>query len=155
MSTMEARAHFRADQTQMTPRPEIHARRDADAPSSRGWVLFAGSYLLLVGALNGIWGITALSKQQHFVEGGLVWSDLNTWGWVALIVAAVQLLVGVLLLLRRTAGVLMAIVVSMFAVMLNFLTLGAHPGWSAVALVGNALVLWAVTVHSDAFERGH
>jgi hypothetical protein len=152
---MGAGAHFRADPNELSPRPRVHDRRDPDAPSSRGWVLFAGSYLVLVGALNGVWGITALSNQEHFVEGGLVWSNLNTWGWVALIVAAVQLLVGVLLLLRKTAGVLMAIVVSMFAVMLNFLTLGAHPGWSAVALVCNALVLWAVTVHSDAFEREH
>jgi hypothetical protein len=45
-----------------------------------GWVAFAGSYLALAGALNLIWGVTALSKKDYFIEGGLVWSSLNTWG---------------------------------------------------------------------------
>ena len=35
---------------------------------------------------------------------------------------------------------------------MNFLSIGAHPAWSVIAMSCNALVLWAVTVHSDQFE---
>ena len=34
----------------------------------------------------------------------------------------------------------------------NFLSIGAYPVWSILALVANGLVLWAVTVYGDAFE---
>ena len=47
---------------------------------------------------------------------------------------------------------LLALVVSMCAILLNFLSIGAYPIWSSIAIVGSCLVLWAVTVHSDAFE---
>ena len=33
----------------------------------------------------------------------------------------------------------------------NFLSVGAYPIWSVIALVFNALVLWAVTVHGEEF----
>jgi hypothetical protein len=28
-----------------------------------------------------------------------------------------------------------------------------YPGWTAMSLIGNTLVIWAVTVHSDQFSR--
>jgi hypothetical protein len=46
----------------------------------------------------------------------------------------------------------MAIVLAMVGVLLNFISVGAYPIWSSIAMVCNALVLWAVTVHSDQFE---
>ena len=58
----------------------------ADQESGRGWVIFAATYLALAGAANGIWGITALAKKEYFTEGGLVFSNLETWGWISLVV---------------------------------------------------------------------
>ena len=46
---------------------------------------------------------------------------------------------------------LMAIVVAMAGIFVNFLSIGAYPVWSIIAITGSALVLWAVTVHSDEF----
>ena len=45
----------------------------------------------------------------------------------------------------------MAIVLAMVGILMNFLSIGAHPAWSVIAMSCNALVLWAVTVHSDQF----
>ncbi len=101
--------------------------------------------------MNLIWGIAALSQKEYFVEGGLVWSSLGTWGWIAVIIAIVQFGTGSLLFARKIAGVIMALVISMCGILLNFLSIGAYPIWSAVAIVGSALVLWAVTVHADEF----
>jgi hypothetical protein len=148
---MEAGAAFHQDPKHATERPKDHAVRDARRIGS-GWIAFAGTYLMITGLFNLIWGITALSKKSYFAEGGLVWSDLQMWGWLAIAVAVTQCAVGALLFARRIAGMLMAIVVAMSGIFINFLSIGAYPVWSSIAIVGSSLVLWAVTVHSDEFE---
>ena len=137
---------------QATRAPDRYANRDAPPPVGHGWVAFAGSYLMIAGLLNLIWGVTALSKKDYFQESGLLWTSLDTWGGLALLVAAVQLIAGGLLFARKLGGVLMAIVLAMVGILINFLTIDAYPVWSVVAMSCNALVLWAVTVHSDQFE---
>lgn len=122
--------------------------RDTTRVRSRsGWITFAGAYLVLAGALNLIWGITALANSTYFREEGLLWSDLRFWGWIAVLVAAVQILGGVLVLLQKGGGMVMAIVLAMAGILLNFTSIGAYPVWSSVAIVCSMLVLWAVTVH--------
>ena len=69
-------------------------------------------YLGLAGAANLIWGITALSNREYFAEGGLVWSNLDTWGWISVVIAAVQLITALLLAMRWFGGVLVAIIVA-------------------------------------------
>jgi hypothetical protein len=149
--TMEAGSQFRQESSaEMPTHPAAEAFRDAPRIGS-GWVAFAGSYLALAGMLNLIWGITALSKKSYFIEDGLVWSSLSTWGWIAIVIAAVQIIGGGLLFARKVGGVIMAIVIAMCGMLVNFLSIGAYPVWSVVAIVCNALVLWAVTVHGNDF----
>ena len=147
---MEAGARFRQKPEEMPTHPAQEAFRDVPRIGN-GWVAFAGTYLAIAGMFNLIWGITALSNKSYFVEGGLVWSSLSTWGWIAIVVAAVQIIAGGLLFARKVGGVIMAVVLAMCGILLNFLSIGAYPVWSVVAMVCNALVLWAVTVHSDEF----
>ncbi|MDA0160038.1 hypothetical protein OM076_07180 [Solirubrobacter ginsenosidimutans] len=134
----------------MPTHPADQAFRDAPRIGS-GWVAFAGSYLVLAGMLNLIWGISALANKSYFAENGLLWSSLSTWGWIAIVIAAVQIIGGGLLFARKVGGVIMAIVISMCGMLVNFLSIGAYPVWSVVAMVCNALVLWAVTVHGNDF----
>ncbi|HXA53543.1 MAG TPA: hypothetical protein VNV37_01580 [Solirubrobacteraceae bacterium] len=119
--------------------------------SSSGWATFVAVYLMIVGVLNVIWGIAALSNKQYFVSGGLLWSELNTWGWVAIVVGAIQAIGALLVMSRRAGGAIIAGTLAFFGIMLNFLSIGAYPVWSAIMLVVDALIIWAVTVHSDAF----
>jgi hypothetical protein len=114
-------------------------------------VAFAAAYLMLAGLMNLIWGVTALSKKSYFLEDGLVWSGLQTWGLISVIVAAIQIATGVLLFARKGVGALLAIFVAMSAILINFVSIGAYPVWSAVAIAANGLVLWAVTVHGEDF----
>ena len=68
-----------------------------------------------------------------------------------MLIAAVQIVAGGLLFARKLGGVIMAIVISMCGILVNFLSIGAYPVWSIVAMVCNGLVLWAVTVHGNDF----
>jgi hypothetical protein len=119
------------------------------APS--GWATFVAVYLLVVGSLNVIWGIAALANKSYFTAEGLLWSSLNTWGWVAIIVGAIQILGSGLVAARRAGGAVIAGFLAFFGIMLNFLSVGAYPVWSVILLVIDALIIWAVTVHSDEF----
>lgn len=56
-----------------------------------GWVLFAGIMLMVAGTMNFIYGIAAISGSSFYVGGAhYVISDLNTWGWVVMIVGIIQ-----------------------------------------------------------------
>ena len=120
--------------------------------SRTGWIAFAGTYLLVAGAMNGIWGLAALTDREILREGALAWSNLTTWGWLSVVAAASQLVAGALVLARRVVGRLLAGVIAFAGLFVNFLSIGAYPVWSILALIANGLVLWAVTVYGDAFE---
>ena len=67
------------------------ADRSYDPDRGLGWVIFAGCMLCLVGTLNIVYGIAAISNSKFYVANTqYVFSDLNTWGWVLLIVGVVQ-----------------------------------------------------------------
>jgi hypothetical protein len=135
----------------MTDGPRTGSVREARDYGS-GWIAFAGAYLLIAGIMNVIWGIVALSNKSAFHEDGLVWSNLNTWGWVAIVAGGAQCLAGLLILSRRFAGQWLGGIFAFIGLMMSFLSAGAYPLWSLLAIAANALVLWAVTVHGDEFD---
>jgi hypothetical protein len=56
-----------------------------------GWVAFAGVMLTIVGVMNIIYGIAAIDNANFFVnDAKYVFSDLNTWGWIVLVIGVVQ-----------------------------------------------------------------
>ena len=128
-------------------------RPEGEYTSSHGWALFVAAYLVIAGVLNVIWGIVALDNKSYFVSGGLLWSELNTWGWIAIVVGAIQILGSILVAARRAGGAIIAGSLAFIGIMLNFLSIGAYPVWSVIMLVVDAMIIWAVTVHSDAMLR--
>ena len=59
-----------------------------------GWWIFAAIMLSIGGVLNLIWGIAAVAESKFTTVTGAtyVFSDLKTWGWITLILGALQLL---------------------------------------------------------------
>jgi hypothetical protein len=148
---VEAGAPFHQDPEHMTRSPQAGAVRAAD-DSGSGWVAFAGVYLAIAGGMHIIWGIVALSNKSAFHEDGLVWSKLDTWGWVAIVLGALQIVAGLMILARQFAGQWLGGVLAVGGVFFCFIAAGAYPIWSVMALVANGLVLWAVTAHGDEFD---
>jgi hypothetical protein len=129
----------------------VEAGRLDQRPHS-GWMVFTAVFLVVVGVMNLIWGIAALSNEDYFIQDGVLWSKLNTWAWIAIVAGALQLLGGGLVFARHTFGRVIALVVAGIGVIVHFLALGAQPVWSVTALVVNGLILWAITVHGDEFH---
>ena len=67
-----------------------------------GRALFAATLLLIAGTLNIIYGIGALDSANIFVnEKRFIFTDLNTMGWVLIVLGIIQLTGGVLALRRQ------------------------------------------------------
>jgi hypothetical protein len=58
-----------------------------------GWIAFAGAMLAIIGSLNVLYGIAAISNSKFYLrEAAYVFGDLKTWGWLLVVVGACQLL---------------------------------------------------------------
>ena len=67
--------------------PSMRARAHRYEESGPGWLLFAGIMVVIVGVLNVIYGIAAIGNSSFFVnDQKYILSNLNTWGWVTLII---------------------------------------------------------------------
>ena len=57
-----------------------------------GWWTFAAILLAISGTLNVIWGIAAIGNSHTFTQhADYVAGNLRTWGWIALILGALEL----------------------------------------------------------------
>jgi hypothetical protein len=65
--------------------------RSERAPRGTGWLLFAGVMIGLVGMLNAIYGIAAISDSKVYIrDAQYILSGLNTYGWVLLLIGVIQ-----------------------------------------------------------------
>jgi hypothetical protein len=101
-----------------------------------GWILFAGIMLMLVGILNVIYGIAAIDDSSFFVHNTkYILSDLNTWGWVTLIVGVVQILAAFSIWNGNQFGRWVGIAVAGLSAISALLSIPAYPFWSLAIFV--------------------
>jgi hypothetical protein len=104
---------------------------EASEERGTGWVMFAGVLLLLLGTLNVIDGIAAIGK-AHFYVGNAhyVFGDLKTWGWVALCIGVLELLVGVGVFAKNQLARWTGVAVLSLNAIAQLLMMPAYPFWS-------------------------
>ncbi len=144
--------YFPGDPLESQRASERMYEADARARGDMGWVDFGAVFLVIAGIMHGIWGLHAIGGSNRLEEAGLHWGSLTAWGWVALLVGVLQIAVGVFVGKRSRGVRWLAIIVAGLGLFFSFLSVGAYPLWSVIAIVANAGVLWAVTVHGNEFE---
>lgn len=122
--------------------------RDYEDTSGDGWVLFAGTMLVMVGTLNVIDGIAAISNSTFFTENArYVISDLNTFGWVVLILGTVQVLAA-FGIWAKTPGVRwFGVAVASVNAIVQLLFIPAYPFWSLTLFTLDLLVIYGLVVY--------
>jgi hypothetical protein len=97
-----------------------------------GRVVFAATMLLLVGTLNVIYGIGALDGANVFVDDQrYVLTDLNTLGWVLIVLGVIQVAGGFSLLAGNTYGRVIGIIGGSLGAIGALLSIGgSYPWWS-------------------------
>ena len=100
-----------------------------------GRVAFAGFLLLLVGTLNIIYGLGALDDANIFVnDKRFVLDNLNTLGWVLLILGVIQLAGGFSLLAGNTFGRVLGIIGGSLGAIGAVLSIGGNNPWWSLAV---------------------
>ena len=96
-----------------------------------GRVGFAATMLLILGFLNVIYGIGALDDANIFVnDTRFILDNLNTLGWVLIILGIVQLTAGFSLMSGNTYGRVLGITAGSIGAIGALLIGGAYPWWS-------------------------
>ena len=113
-----------------------------------GWILFAGIMLMLVGILNVIYGIAAIDDSSFFVHNTkYILSDLNTWGWVTLIVGVVQILAAFSIWNGNRFGRWVGIAVAGLSAISALLSIPAYPFWSLAIFAVDILVIYGLAAY--------
>jgi hypothetical protein len=108
-----------------------------------GRAVFAAILLMIVGTVNIIYGIGALDDARIFVnDQRFIFTNLNTMGWVLIILGVVQLTAGFSLVAGNTYGRVIGIIAgSLGALGALFSIGGSNPWWSLAVF---ALCVWIV-----------
>ena len=94
-------------------------------------IILAGTFLMLGGVLNLIYGIAAISNSKFFVnETKFIFSDLKTWGWIVLIIGILELFAAFSLLSGKSFGRWIGLVVGSLNAISALLSISAYPLWS-------------------------
>jgi hypothetical protein len=116
-----------------------------------GRAVFAATLLLMVGFINIIYGIGALDGANVFVnDQRYVFTNLNTMGWVLIILGIVQLTGGFSLFVGNTYGRVIGIVgAGLGAIGALFSIGGNNPWWSLCVFALCLYVLHGIFLYGD------
>ena len=100
-----------------------------------GRAMFAAVLLLIAGTLNIIYGIGALDNANIFVnDKRFVLDDLNTMGWVLIVLGIIQLTGGFSLWVGNTYGRVIGIVGASLGAIGALLSIGGNNPWWSLAV---------------------
>lgn len=122
--------------------------RYAEEPPGYGWVIFAGTMLAIVGVLNFIYGIAAISDSKFYLRDvEYVITDLKTWGWFLVVVGAVQVLTAFGIWVQaewaRWVGVFSASV----NIIIQLIVVSGSPFLSLALVAIDVLVIYGLVAH--------
>ena len=116
-----------------------------------GRAAFAATLLLILGTLNVIYGIGALGDANIFTSGQrYILTDLNTLGWVLVVLGAIQLTGAFSLYAGNTYGRVLGIVGAGLGAIGALLSIsGANPWWSLGVFVLCIYVMHGIFIYGE------
>ena len=116
-----------------------------------GRVVFAATLLLIAGTLNIIYGIGALDGANIFVnDQRYILTNLNTMGWVLIILGTIQITGGLSLFVGNTYGRVIGLVGAGLGAIGALLSIGgANPWWSIAIFALCIYIVQGILVYGD------
>jgi hypothetical protein len=120
------------------------------AKKGSGWIGFAGVILIIAGFFDIISGLWALDNKDAGPLNGILYeSNLETWGWIYLVVGIIILLAGFGVFQRAQWARWVGILAAMLGIIVEFFWMFQTPGRSLVYIVIASMVIYALTVYGD------
>ena len=116
-----------------------------------GRVVFAATLLLIAGTLNIIYGIGSLVDANIFVnDKRFIFTNLNTLGWVLIILGIIQLAGGFSLMAGSTFGRVIGIIGGSLGAIGALLSIGgSYPWWSLGIFFLSIYVVHGILVYGE------
>ena len=126
----------------------------ADVSKGGGWLLFAGIMIVMVGVLNVIYGIAAIDNASFFIANQkYILSDLSTWGWVMLVLGALQILAAASIWNGGSFGRWFGIGVASANAIAALLSISAYPFWSLAIFAVDLMVIYGLAAYGGKPDR--
>jgi hypothetical protein len=130
--------------------PEPYEARRRKPTAWAGLVLFAGTMLLVMGAIGATEGFVALLKDDYYAvtrSGLLVTADYTAWGWTHLLVGVIAVAAGFGVMAGQLWARVLGIGIAVVSIFVNFVFMSAFPIWSIIVIATDVLVIYALVVH--------
>lgn len=151
MSTIEKPRTFATDggvTASRTPTTTV------DEPQGLGWVAFSAIMLGLAGVWMIIEGILAISSSKMFVAGAtFVFSGLNTWGWIILVLGVLSVFAAFSLPTGSELARWFGIAIAGVSAIGQLLVLDANPWWSMAVFAIDILIIYGLAAYAGARLR--
>ena len=120
-----------------------------------GRVAFTATLLLIVGVLNIIYGFGALDDAHIFVnDQRFIFTNLNTLGWLLIVLGVIQLAGGLSLMAGNTYGRVIGIAGGSLGAIGALLSIGgSYPWWSLGIFALCIYVVHGIIVFGDEERR--
>ena len=119
-----------------------------------GWLMFAGIMVLIAGILNCIWGFAAIDSANFFVEDErYILSDLNTMGWIILVVGVIQIIAAFSIWAGGEFGRWIGIFAASLSAIGALLSMPGFPLWSVCVFFINVLIIYGLVAYGGHQSR--
>lgn len=120
-----------------------------------GWVFFAGIFMILTGIVQLINGLVELFRSNTVVvlQTGMATLSYHSVGWSFLILGVVLIAVGAGVMTGKTWARTLAIILITLSVLANLTAFAASPLWSAIVIVLDVIVIYALAAHGKEVRR--
>ncbi|MGP4015133.1 DUF7144 family membrane protein [Saccharopolyspora sp. 5N708] len=114
-----------------------------------GLVIFAGIMMIAIGVTQIVFGIAALARSGMYMTptGTVVAFDFRSVGWSYLLLGILVAAAGFGVMSGRTWARVVGILLAGLSVLANLAFFTAYPVWSALVIVLDVVVIYALAAH--------
>lgn len=121
-----------------------------------GRAVFVAILLLIVGVLNIIYGIGAIADSDFWVANNhFVLGNLQTWGWITLILGVIEVFAGFSLFAGGAFGRIFGIFAASLGALASLLAVGgAFPFWALGVFALCVICIHGLVVYGERLDDG-
>jgi hypothetical protein len=149
MSTLEGPTALTDAELATWPTTGVEAER-----KGLGWLTFSAITLTIAGVWGIIEGILAISSSKVFLANAVfVFSSLNTWGWIVLVLGVLCILAALALTTGSELARWFGISVAGINAIGQLLFVDAYPWWAMAMFAVDILVIYGLAAYGGARLR--
>ena len=113
-----------------------------------GWMIFASIILVIAGIYDFFWGITALAKDEYFINQ-VLFANLTFWGWFYLILGIIGVCAGFAILAKQQWARWFGVIWAGINMIFMFMVIWAHPLGALAIITLDVLVIYGLVTYGE------